>query len=322
MKKNMMTNLLFVSGIAVFCTMLWGTAFPAIKIGYELFKISPEDIPTKLIFAGARFFGAGLIVLLLGSLSDMKSKNFVKKIPKTVSMRKKDILPILFLGLFQTFFQYLFLYIGIVKITGTRSALLTSVAAFGSILISAAVFRNDKLSFKKILGCIIGFSGLIIMNLGDYFSSFSPDGDGLVILSNLCGAVGNVISKKISADRSPFQISGWQLIFGGTGLIFSGIVSGGNLIFYDSSCFLILFYLAVVAGLGFMLWTMLLFFNDVSKVAVFNFLIPVFGTIWSGLFLNENIFTFENILALSFVCLGIFLVNFQFHHPIKKAGTV
>jgi len=68
-----------------------------------------------------------------------------------------------------------------------------------------------------------------------------------------------------------------------------------------------------------MLWTMLLFYNDVSRVAVFNLLIPVFGTIWSGIFLGENIFTAENMLSLLLVCSGIFLVNFTLK---KKADNI
>lgn len=317
-KNKLMTNIVFVSFVAIFCTILWGTAFPAIKIGYQLFMIDSEDIPSKLIFAGGRFAIAGMIVLFLGSLIDIRTKNKDGSFPKTITLHKKDILPIAFLGLFQTFFQYLLLYTGIVNVTGTRSAILTSVAAFGSMLISAAVFPNDKITVKKLVGCIIGFIGLIVMNLGDGFSGFTFMGDGLVIMSNLSGAVGNVISKKISGGRSPFQISGWQLVFGGTGLTVIGVVFGGNLVFHDFACFGILIYLAAVAGLGFMLWTMLLFFNDVSKVAVFNLLIPVFGTMWSGIFLSENIFTFENIFSLTLVCAGIFLVNFKFSKSENK----
>lgn len=307
-KNKLMTNIFFVAAIAVLCTLLWGTAFPVIKIGYELFRIETSDIPSKLIFAGERFALAGLIVLFIGL--------FVNR--KALAIHKNDILPICTLSLFQTFFQYLLLYIGLVNVTGTKSSILTSVATFGSIILSAIFFKNDKLSTKKILGCAVGIIGIVVMNINGDIGGFTLMGDGLVILSNLSGAVGNVVSKKISNNRNPIQISGWQLVFGGSALIIVGILFGGKLIFYDINCIICLVYLAAMAGIAFMLWTMLLFFNDVSRVAVFNLLIPVFGTMWSGIFLGENIFTLSNILSLLLVCSGIFLVNFNFKKGDNK----
>ena len=301
-KNKLLTNIFFVSGTALFCTILWGTAFPAIKIGYRLFEISNTDTPSILIFAGARFALAGIIVLSIGFMRN----------PKAMLLHKKDILPVGILGFFQTFMQYLLLYIGLLKVSGTKSSLLTSVAAFGSVILSAIFFKSDKLTFRKILGCLVGISGIVVITMsGGSLGGFSLMGDGLVILSNLSGAFGNVISKKISPDRDPVQISGWQLAFGGSALIMTGLIFGGKLTFYNIQCILILLYLAFMAGIAFMLWTMLLFHNPVSKVAVFNLFIPVFGTMWSGLFLGENIFTPINLISLLLVCSGVFLVNYN-----------
>ena len=297
-----MTNTLFVTGVAIFCTLLWGTAFPAIKIGYRLFDISSDDTPSILIFAGARFALAGLIVLSIGLIKN----------PQKIFLHKKDIIPVSILGFFQTFMQYLLLYMGLVHISGTKSSLLTSVAAFGSVILSAICFKSDSLTVRKILGCLVGISGIVLITFsGGDIGGFTLVGDGLVILSNLSGAFGNIISKKISDNRSPVQISGWQLVIGGTALIISGMIFGGRLIFYNIQCVMILLYLAFMAGIAFMLWTMLLFHNNVSKIAVFNLFIPIFGTMWSGIFLNENIFTLTNIISLLLVCSGVFLVNFK-----------
>ncbi len=311
MKNNSIkTNPVFVIAVSVFCTLLWGSAFPCIKIGYELFNIRSDDIPTKLIFAGARFFLAGIIVLCTGLIIDRKA----------MKINRRDLLPIGILGFFQTFLQYFLLYIGLVNVSGTKSAILTSVSAFGSVILSAAVFKSDKLTLKKLIGCAIGLTGIILMNTGgDSLGGFLLLGDGLVILSNLSGAAGNVISKKISGGRSPVQLSAWQLIFGGSALIFAGTLSGGRLVFSGAGSVFMLLYLAAMAGIAFMLWTMLLFHNSVSKVAVFNLLIPVFGTMWSALFLGENIFTLTNMLSLLLVCSGIFVVNFSFPKNGKKS---
>ena len=82
-KKDIRTSAAFTAVCAVFCTMLWGSAFPAIKTGYELFRIPAQDIPSKLIFAGARFSAAGIMILLAG-LCIMHSRR------RELLIRKKD----------------------------------------------------------------------------------------------------------------------------------------------------------------------------------------------------------------------------------------
>lgn len=299
-----------MAAIAVFCTLLWGTAFPMIKIGYELFEIAPDDVPTKLIFAGLRFFLAGLLVMVIGYFTSGR---------KLMTIGKRDIVPVAILGLFQTFLQYLLLYIGLTYITGTKSALLTSVSTFASVLLSAVFFRSDRITARKIIGCCLGVLGIIVMNLdAGGLAGFTLIGDGLVILSNICGAAGNVISKGISKGRRPEQLAAWQLILGGSSLIIVGIILGGSLPLGNPGGILVLLYLAAMAGIAFMLWTMLLFRHPVSRVAVFNLLIPVFGTMWSGLFLGESIFTLTNISSLALVCIGIFAVNSEKKNKQKK----
>ncbi len=290
---------------AVLCTLLWGTAFPGIKAGYELFAIDNNDPGSKLLFAGLRFFIAGIIVLTAGC--------FIKKKGQRILPGKKDILPIGALGFFQTFLQYLLLYLGIGAVSGTKSAVYTSAAAFATVLVSPLFFRSDKLSFRKISGCLLGVSGIVYMSaFAGELGGFTLLGDGLVIMSNLSGAAGNIISKRITNEsRNAVMVSAWQLLMGGSALIAAGLIGGGHLRIDAVYGWLVLLYLAAMAGIAFLIWTELLRRNPVSRVAVFNLLIPVFGTMWSGIFLGENIFTWVNLAALLPVCLGIFLVNYS-----------
>ena len=302
--KNLKSSVIFVPMIAIFCTLLWGTAFPAIKIGYVLFSVVSTDIPAKLLFAGLRFMIAGLIVLGIGALRHDSDG-------LTIRLRKKDIAPIALLSLFQTFLQYFLLYIGIGGVSGTRSALYTSVAAFTSVLAAPIFLKSEKITVKALGGCILGIVGLSALLTDSDAGGFTLTGDLLVILSNVSGAAGNIVSKKISHHRRPEQVSGWQLLMGGTALTVIGLLFGGRLNAQNYTAWFLLLYLGAMAGIAFMLWTMLLRNNPVGRVAVFNFLIPVFGTMWSGIFLFENIFTLQNILALLLVSAGIFIVNLK-----------
>ena len=53
---------------AVFCCVLWGSASPAIKIAYELFRIGPDDTASRIMLAGARFMIAGVMTIVFGSI--------------------------------------------------------------------------------------------------------------------------------------------------------------------------------------------------------------------------------------------------------------
>ena len=77
LKNNLLKNKLVVTLLALLCTALWGTAFAAIKQGYKIFSIESNDIPSMLVFAGVRFFSAGVVVYI--ALTIMRKKFFVPK---------------------------------------------------------------------------------------------------------------------------------------------------------------------------------------------------------------------------------------------------
>lgn len=66
--------------------------------------------------------------------------------------------------------------------------------------------------------------------------------------------------------------------------------------------------MALLSSVAFAVWSELLKYNKVGTIAMFNFLIPVFGTLLSAIILGENIFDIKILIALILVCTGIFLV--------------
>lgn len=67
--------------------------------------------------------------------------------------------------------------------------------------------------------------------------------------------------------------------------------------------------MAALSAVAFTVWTYLLSHNPVSSVSIYNLLIPVFGTVLSGIFLQENIMTWTHLISIVLVCMGIVLVN-------------
>lgn len=302
-KENFFTSKKIIVIFAMISCFLWGTAYPAIKIGYEIFNITENDIPSKIVFAGYRYFLAGIMVLVLSVI--LRKKIF--------KLNKKQIMQLILLGVTQTTLQYTFFYIGLAYTTGVNAAILNGTGTFFSIIIAHFLYKNDRISLNKTLGCIIGFCGVILVNFNGSFlgSSFNLKGDILIILATFVASASAIYGKTLSQKQDTFIITGYQLFIGGIILIIMGVSFGGYLSGFNVEATTLLIYMAALSATAFLLWTLLLKYNKVGKIAVFNFLIPVFGTILSSVFLNENIFNIKTLIALILVCIGIFLVNKQ-----------
>ncbi len=284
---------------AVFCTLLWGTAFPFIKLGYSAFSVESGDIGSMLLFAGLRFSLAGILVICF-----LCAKSSRLALPK-----KDELLPILLLGTVQTTGQYLFTYCGIGYTTGANTSIITACASFITVLAAPLFFKNDRLTLLKLFGCALGFGGVLVINGCGGFALSTLFGDILIFCSTVFAAGGNLIAKGVTKGRNPVSITGYQLLLGGMILTVSGLISGGRLDLLNSQGVLILLWLAVVSAAAFSLWTALLKHHPAGKIAVFNLLVPVFGTVLSGLMLGEQVWRFETLLSLILISAGIISVN-------------
>lgn len=300
-KEKVYKNKVNIILLATLCCALWGSAFPAIKIGYDLFNILPEDIGSKLIFAGYRFALAGILVLVVQLFE--KKNIFV--------LNKKQTLEVTFLGLMQTALQYICFYVGLGFTTGISGSIINGSGAFFSIILAHFIYSNDKINKDKIIGCTIGFIGVVLVNLrgGNLLQlSFSFKGEGLIMLSALMLSLGGIYGKKITKDLDPAIVTGYQLLIGGIILTILGFGFGGELKGFTLASTTLLLYMAFLSAVAFVIWTQLMKYNKVGTISMYNFLTPVFGTVLSAIFLGENLFDIKIFAALILVTFGIFLV--------------
>lgn len=287
--------------LATFSCLLWGSAYPAIKNGYTMFNIAADDIPTKMVFAGYRFFLAGVFVIIVCAI--MKRKLF--------SFSIKNVGEIALYGLTYTTIQYTFFYIGLAYTTGVNGSIMNSTTTFFSVIFAHFLYKNERLNFNRIMGCLMGFAGVMTVNLSSNLLNFSFNyrGDGAVILSAILLAAASIYGKKITQTLDSMVVTGYQLAFGGFLLVLIGWINHGSLTGFTMKSTALLLFLAVLSSLAFTLWSLLLKYNKVGVVTVFNFSVPIFGAVLSGIFLNENILQAKNAFALVFVCFGIWFVN-------------
>ncbi|NFG27411.1 DMT family transporter [Clostridium botulinum] len=300
-KRKLYTNRKNIVILAIISCILWGSAYPAIKVGYELFNIGTNDIGSKLIFAGYRFAIAGILVLVMELVN---RKNIFK-------YSLKEFGEITLLGSTQTALQYLFFYLGLSYTTGVRGSIINGTGTFASIILAHIIYKNDKLNFNKILGCIIGFIGVIIVNLNGKSiggQGFSLKGEGSLMIAAIIFAASAIYGKKITQNKDASIVTGYQLFIGGIILSILGFIFGGHLKGFTSKSTMLLIYMALLSSIAFAIWSQLLKFNKVGVISVFNFLVPIFGTLLSAIFLKENIFDIKILISLILVCSGIFLV--------------
>lgn len=301
--KSLLEKPTIVVIVAVLCCLLWGSAFPCIKLGYQLFDIPSGDSSSQILFAGIRFTLAGILVILAGSMMQ----------GKILKPSKTAIPKVLKLCMFQTVLQYIFFYIGLAHITGVKGSIVNAVNVFFTILVSCLLFRLEKLDRQKLIGCIIGFAGVIIVNLGGEFDmSFTILGDGFLMISAFAYALSSVLIKIYGKDENPVMLSGYQFAAGGLIMILAGVAMGGRLNAVTFQGILLLLYMAFISAGSYTLWSLLLKYNPVSKVAVFGFCTPIFGVILSAVILGESTsFQLKTLIALMFVCVGIIIVNYK-----------
>lgn len=301
MKKPDLTKTGVIVALALVATILWGSAYPCIKLGYEWFGMAAEDIPAKFLFAGIRFALAGLLTLAFGTVSGKKFP-----VPK-----KENIPGILALSLVLTMLHYIFFYIGLANTTGVKGAIVYGTSTFFAVLLAAVCYKSDRLNLRKGLGCLLGFAGIVYVNLGSggLDGGFSFAGEGCMLTAAVLFAVGNLMSKRLSQREAPVTITGWQLTVGGLVLAAAGIALGGGFEVVTGKGIGLLLYLSLLSAVAFTVWTLLLQANSMGRVTIFNFLVPIFGVILSGMILGEDFLTLRNILSLACVSLGIYLVN-------------
>ena len=311
--KRFFTHPLGVIASAVITTFLWGSAFPFIKLSYEHLHIGKNEIWKQMIFAGYRFFLASLLILI-----------FFTIIGRKLTFKRDTFFVVGKVGLFQTFLQYVLFYIGLSFSTGVQGSIIAGTTSFFQLLAAHFMYKNDRLNLRKILGVTVGFAGVIIVNITKGTLSLHLGiGEILLLFAMAFGGYGNVLAKEAAKKVDVAYLTAYQMMIGSIGLLLIGGLTTGFLPFhFDLKTFGMLVYLSVLSSVGFILWNNVMKYNQVGKVSMYLFLVPVFGVILSSIMLNE-VLSYLVFIGLIMVTSGIIIVNYQKDQrstPMKSAS--
>lgn len=317
--------------IAVFCTALWGNMMPMVMVGFNVFGIEEYDINSKIFFAGLCFVFAGLAIILFSKLNKTNfQKSPVLKVARGSKLKilkveiTKTNFPILvdifMVSIVQTSFQYIFLYVGLSHTSGFNASIISSSGTFIIIILSHFIYKNDKMDLLKVIGCVFGAIGVLVLNfnqIGEFKSNFTFKGEGFIFLATLTYVLMTPICKRACKICDASLFTGYTFIIGAIPLIIWGLVCGAN-IAINIPGILVLCVIVFEASAAGVLWNILLEYNKVSSISIYNLLVPIFGALSSQIMLNEYIFGMHNLLSLLFTCLGIYLVESDHQNCSKR----
>lgn len=297
--EKLLKNKAFTALAALFCCALWGVATPIVKLGYAY--LDADHVPSLLLWAGLQFVISGVLTVGIYSL--------VSK--RLVYPQKKNMKGVALIAVLQTVLQYTLLYIGLQNTTSVKGAILKSTDVFMVALLAGLVFRTEKLTAKKLISCIIGFAGIVIMNLDGLSLNVSPLGDGFVLLAIASYSVAVIMTRMFARDEDPIVLCGYQMALGGIVMLLLGIVFQGKMDLLGILPYLL--GLAALYAVSYTVWTVLLKHNPASSITIYSFMTPVFGVIFSAVLLTEaQGVAFGNlVVSLVLICLGIILWGYE-----------
>lgn len=291
--------------LSVICCLLWGTAFPVLKISYQELGMQHNDVFSKMVFAGLRFLFAGMMVFIYYYIKN-------KKAPE---INKSSIMPFIIFGVLNTTIQYSFFYTGVANTTAIKGVLLDTTKPLIVVIIAHFIYKNDRINFNKTLGLILGFAGIILVNLskvggGGLVLRFSLFGEGFLIISSIASSIAVIYGKKISKRYDPTVMNCYQFLFGSIILLGIGLIgTGGFHLKFNALATFLLIFSALVSAIAFVIWYNLLKYNRATTVTIYIFLIPIFGTIISSIVLPNEILSINVLISLILSATGIYLVN-------------
>lgn len=300
-EKSIWQRPVWVAIFAFTAAFAWGWAYPLIKLGFAEFGITPDQTGSKMLFAGVRFAISGLIIL---AMAKGAHRSFV------MSTGVRGWTFILIFALLNTSIHYACFYIGLSHSAGSRAAILNSLSVFTLVILACVAYPStDRLNASKVVGCVLGFVGILALNIGGADSGgFTWLGDGMIIGNALCSAAAGLMTRKMNRHIDVFVGTGYSLLVGGILLAIPGLAIGGTVPMVTAWGIVILLLLIAISTVAFGLYNKLLSCNPVGNVAIFNSLIPVIGAVSSCICLGEP-FYWKYAFAAILAAAGIYTIN-------------
>ncbi len=272
---------------------MWSFSFPLIKI------VLDNGVPPITLAAIRSIVFIPILLFLL-----------IKHGKKNIPTSKKDWLIYLSIGLFTIILP------GILQNTGmmyTSASISSIIQTSGPIftIIFAIIFLNESADKKKIIGTIIALFGSIslVVSLDENFNLFDSSvyGNFLILLSGISYAISSIITKKGLERKKPLQILGFSSLLGFIVLSLLSLFENPLNVIINLS---IETWLAIVlltifpSFIALLFWYEAMINEDISRLVLFIYLMPIFAVIFSYILIGE-IISIQTILFATLIIIGV-----------------
>ena len=277
--------------LLILLALIWASAFFNIKIA--TYSFGPITIAFLRVFFGA------IPVLLLCYYKKIKIEAF-----------SRDWYWFAMIGFINLVAPFFLIAYGVQSVQSNLAAILMSTTPLSSTVLGHFYTKNEKFNFIKTIGILIGFSGIlylfsdnILINENNFFSAI------LILLGSTCYVIGGVLTLKISKKKNE-NVTGSILVWAVLILIpIASIVEQPWNVSPRLDSTISVIYLGLVStGIAWLLRFRILVNNGLIFQSQVSYLIPIFGTILSYIFLKELI-TFKVLISLIAVSVGIYFVR-------------
>ncbi len=294
-----MENKEYLDSQAIFAililTLLWGFNYTVIK--YSNQGISP-------VFASAL---RSIIASICGIIYCVKKR---EKLFHTDIMLFHGFMVGLLFGL-----EFACIYFGMLYTDAARSVIFVYLSPFVVAVGAHFFLKGDRLTFLKILGLLLAFTGIVFVFYGRPKTAKATMviGDLLEIAAAFLWGATTLYIKRFMAEKvHPINTFLYQLFFSIPILFIVSFILEPKWIYkIDPYIVCSIFYQSViVAFISYFIWFKLIHNYPVSRLSAFTFFTPVFGVLFGLLFLNEEL-TVSLMVGLPLVSVGIFFVNWR-----------
>lgn len=300
--------------ISLFVMVIWGSLFALVKWDMIEFGISSKSNPfDAILFAGWRFLASGVILVAFVLIKERKQHPI-----KTIFHSKKSLLAIVLVGLVGFGFHYSFTNLGLQTIDSGKASLIKQAGVLIFICFSFLFFKEDKFTWQKLVGALLGAASIVVINLDSFQFAFTWE--CLYLLgASFCTVIANVAFKKLVGEASPLSITAFAMLFGGIVLTIVGYACGGKITNFTLTSVSILVGIIVATVVSYGLWYNMVCRFELSKLFIIKMTEPLFASLISFAIpaLNTK-FSYELIIAFALVGLAIYLSNAKFHKKKNK----
>ena len=277
--------------LLILLALIWASAFFNIKIA--TYSYGPVTIAFLRVFFGA------IPVVLLCYYKNIKIEAF-----------SKDWHWFAMIGFINLVAPFYLIAYGVQSVQSNLAAILMSTTPLSSTVLGHFYTTNEKFNFIKTFGILIGFSGILylfsdnlLIDENNFLSAL------LILLGSTCYVIGGVLTLKISKKKNE-NVTGSILIWATIILIplVSFIEQPWNLTPRLDSTISVIYLGLVSTGIAWLLRFRILDNNGLIFQSQVSYLIPIFGTILSYIFLKELITT-KVLISLIAVSVGIYFVR-------------